>query len=166
MPNSNSFGVPVALDRETNKFKVSQAANKINFYQDLFLRRATSAPNLVAEISRVALNKYEIGLETKIDKEEIVVMLQTVPGWQATATSQTTGEQFELDVSYSPTTHKKPTQQKYGIRFNLPAPDSYKVELAYKPQELTVGIWGSAISWILLVMFFVVQPNSDKSERG
>ena len=166
LPNSNSFGVPVALDRETNKFKVSQAANKINFYQDLFLRRATSAPNLVAEISRVALNKYEIDLETKIDKEEIVVMLQTVPGWQATATSQTTGEQFELDVSYSTTTHKKPTQQKYGIRFNLPAPDSYKVELAYKPQELTVGIWGSAISWILLVMFFVVQPNSDKSERG
>ena len=153
LPTNSWLGVPLNFDSKTGAISVSKPPIGTDFYRDLFVKRPSADADAVTRVRRTALNRYELELETKNANEEVVVMLQAVPGWRANVKNETTGQQFDTAVSFPPTTFQKPSREEYGIRFCLPAPDSYTVVLTYAPTELTVGIWISAISSSLLLVF-------------
>ena len=151
LPADSWLGAPLIFDSNKKTHSVSQPPGNTDFYRDLFVKRPSADANVMTRVQRTALNRYELELETKTANEEVVVMVQVVPGWRATIKSKTTGQQFDTAVSFPSTTFQKPSREEYGIRFHLPDADSYKVILAYDPTELEVGIWISAISWSLLL---------------
>ena len=156
LPANSWLGSPVNFNQKGESFALSDPPGDVDFYRDLFVKRPTADAGAVTRVRRTALNRYELELETKQANEEIVVMLQVVPGWQVEAKSKTDGKEFEPNVITSPATFCKPSREDYGLRFRLAEPDSYKVTLTYAPTELTVGVWISAASWGLLLIFFVV----------
>ena len=156
LPANSWLGSPVNFNQKGESFALSDPPGDVDFYRDLFVKRPTADAGAVTRVRRTALNRYELELETKQANEEIVVMLQVVPGWQVEAKSKTDGKEFEPNVITSPATFRKPSREDYGLRFRLAEPDFYTVTLTYAPTELTVGVWISAASWGLLLIFFVV----------
>ena len=157
LPANSWLGSPVNSNQDRESFTVSDPPGDVVFYRDLFVKRPTADAGAVTRVRRTALNRYELELETKQANEEIVVMLQVVPGWQVKAKSKTDGQQFEPSAIIPPATFRKPSRVDYGIRFRLAEPDSYTVTLTYAPTELTVGFWISAASWGLMFVFFVIK---------